>query len=90
MTDLLSLNANPIYSKNDNIDSLKNMIRDTGENGGWLIFYTHDVTQSPSPYGCRVDQLECLIQFAAKLQIPILTVSDALRKFSATDASSET
>ena len=28
------------------------LIGDCARRGGWLIFYTHDVTPTPSPWGC--------------------------------------
>ena len=45
--------------------------------GGWLIFVTHDVIETPSPYGCKPGQLEAVVAYAAK-RTTILPVRDVV------------
>jgi peptidoglycan/xylan/chitin deacetylase (PgdA/CDA1 family) len=78
--DLLELKSNAVYSKNNNIDLLRQRINDLKENGGWLIFYTHDVTSAYSPYGCTEEDFEKLIQSVIENNIEIATVEKVITK----------
>ena len=49
----------------------------------WLILYTHDVSETPSPWGCTPGALESLLAQANALGFEIATVSDALDKIGA-------
>lgn len=44
----------------------------------WLILYTHDVRETPSPWGCTPDALERLIGHARKAGCDIRTVGEVL------------
>jgi len=44
----------------------------------WLILYTHDVRESPSPWGCTPDALERLIAYARTVGCDIRTVGEVL------------
>lgn len=46
---------------------------------GWLIYFTHDISLTPSGYGCRPDTLKNLVKFAKEHGCEILPVRDALR-----------
>ena len=48
-------------------------------NNGWLIFYSHDVTDRPSPYGCSPALLAHALRAAAKRKIPALTMAEAMQ-----------
>jgi peptidoglycan/xylan/chitin deacetylase (PgdA/CDA1 family) len=45
---------------------------------GWLVFYTHDVGDAPSPYGVSKRMLHYAIEAAIRKGIDILTLSAAL------------
>lgn len=47
----------------------------------WLILYTHDVTDTPSPWGCTPGALESLIDAAQAGGFDIVTVADGVRRF---------
>ncbi|HED36466.1 MAG TPA: hypothetical protein ENJ08_19895 [Gammaproteobacteria bacterium] len=79
--DVLNLKSNAVYLGNNNADSLVQKINDIKDNGGWLIFYTHDVTRQPGPYGCTKEMLENLIKAATESGLKIATVEEALAKF---------
>jgi hypothetical protein len=49
--------------------------------GGWLIFYTHDVTETPSRFGCTPRQWESVVAYAAERAV--LPVCDVLAKLPA-------
>lgn len=77
-TDLNALRANSIYSHNG-IDSAYNLIDEVESNGGWLIFYTHDVRDDPSPFGCTEDDFERVLNRVAERKIRVRTVMDVVR-----------
>ena len=47
---------------------------------GWLIFLMHDVSTSPSPYGCSTGLLERALDGVAARQIDVVTVAEGLRQ----------
>ena len=77
-TDLNLLRANKIYTRLDNIDELLRLIDENQRHGGWLIFYTHDVRDEPSPYGCTPKDLETIVRAATASGSDVLTVRNAI------------
>ena len=45
---------------------------------GWLVFLLHDVSSSPSPYGCSTGRLEHALDGVAARGIDIVTIAEAL------------
>jgi peptidoglycan/xylan/chitin deacetylase (PgdA/CDA1 family) len=45
---------------------------------GWLIFYTHDVADAPSQYGCTPAVFEDLVGRVAKAGVAVLTIREAV------------
>ena len=60
------------------IDELRGYIDSVVVHPGWLIYFTHDVSDSPSPFGCLPEVLEGLVEHSVKLGCEILTVDAAL------------
>ncbi|RZJ88309.1 MAG: polysaccharide deacetylase [Brevundimonas sp.] len=48
------------------------------QGGGWLILFTHDVRETPSPFGCTPEALARLADSALKRGFAIRTVADVL------------
>jgi hypothetical protein len=48
-------------------------------NNGWLIFYGHDVSDRPSPYGCSPALLAHALEAARQRKIQALTMAEAMR-----------
>jgi peptidoglycan/xylan/chitin deacetylase (PgdA/CDA1 family) len=46
---------------------------------GWIVFHTHDVSDSPSPYGCTPAMLESVLKALAQAGIEVLPMREALR-----------
>ncbi|MES5099198.1 polysaccharide deacetylase family protein [Agrobacterium sp. BA1120] len=46
---------------------------------GWLIFFTHDVSETPTPYGCRPETFATLVDYAVSKGCLVLPVRDALQ-----------
>jgi peptidoglycan/xylan/chitin deacetylase (PgdA/CDA1 family) len=57
---------------------IQDLIRQNAAMGGWLIFATHDVCESPTAYGCRPSFLRDIVQCAVDSGAVILPVTDAL------------
>ncbi len=80
VTDLHFLRATPLISAHIDRDGIDRVVEEAIATGGWLIFYTHDVTTSPSQYGCTPDLLRHAISAALLRRIPIVSVAEALRR----------
>nr|WP_233123843.1 polysaccharide deacetylase family protein [Agrobacterium vaccinii] len=48
-------------------------------NPGWLIFFTHDISNTPTPYGCQPETFATLVRYAVSQNCLVLPVRDALR-----------
>jgi peptidoglycan/xylan/chitin deacetylase (PgdA/CDA1 family) len=49
----------------------------------WLILYTHDVTEAPSPFGCTPGTLDRLISHADQEGFDVVTVAEGCRRIGA-------
>jgi len=83
--DLNLLLANNLYGDASALDRAEQLIRENVARPGWLIFYTHDVSDNPSPFGCTPSLLERVVAFAVKSGAKILTIEDVLRQLSPVD-----
>jgi peptidoglycan/xylan/chitin deacetylase (PgdA/CDA1 family) len=66
VVDLNLLRANPLYGGIEQGQAALDLIRENAERAGWIIFYTHDVSDSPSRYGCTPALLEYVARCAAE------------------------
>jgi peptidoglycan/xylan/chitin deacetylase (PgdA/CDA1 family) len=66
--------------ENTPLDGVKNILDACQANPGWLIFYGHEVCESPARYGCTPEYLEAVLEIVGKT-CRILTVKDALALF---------
>jgi peptidoglycan/xylan/chitin deacetylase (PgdA/CDA1 family) len=73
--DLANLRGTRIYAHSFDEGALRRLIDENRAAGGWLIFYSHDVAASPSPYGCTPAQLETIVAYAAE-KCRVLPVRD--------------
>ncbi|MDB5438513.1 MAG: hfsH [Caulobacteraceae bacterium] len=55
-------------------------LREAKARNAWLILYTHDVQDTPSPFGCTEAALRRLVELAKALDIEIVTVTDGVRR----------
>ena len=58
---------------------LEQMVADTAASRGWLIAYGHDVSDAPTPYGCRPEDIDRLIRLARAADLDIQPVAAAWR-----------
>jgi peptidoglycan/xylan/chitin deacetylase (PgdA/CDA1 family) len=78
--DLNLLRANSLYGDLERVDAAKRLILENEERCGWLIFYSHDVSTKPSPYGCTPGLLEAICSFAAARVARFMTVAEVMRE----------
>ncbi len=79
--DPFMLKAVEIRQPEDHAAGLTRWIDDVAANPGWLIFFTHDIAATPTPYGCRPETLERLVSHARERQCDILPVCEAVQCF---------
>jgi peptidoglycan/xylan/chitin deacetylase (PgdA/CDA1 family) len=77
--DLHFLRAVPLIDQHIDRDGIERAFDKTLASNGWLIFYTHDVTGKPSPYGCSPQLLNYALDAALRRDISILSMAEALQ-----------
>lgn len=75
--DPMYLKAVRVYNRLG-IEKCLDLVSECATQGGWLIFYTHDVSDEPSDYGCTPGQLMELLQAVSCNGLPVLTVQEAM------------
>ena len=79
MVDLADLLGTRIYDCVFDGAVLRALIDRNKEIGGWLIFYTHDVFDMPSEFGCKPAQLDEIVGYAASVS-DVLPVRDVVER----------
>jgi peptidoglycan/xylan/chitin deacetylase (PgdA/CDA1 family) len=78
MVDLNLLRANSLYGGVDQLPEAEALLSESLRQKGWLIFYTHDVCQKPSPFGCTPALLEECVFLAVKSGFKIARIAEVL------------
>ncbi len=78
--DLGFLRANPIYSRYS-VDMVRGLIRANSRANGWLVLYTHDVADDPTPFGCTPGYFEEVLRSVHESGSEVLTISEAVSRF---------
>lgn len=74
--DLNYLKANKLYSNQIPLNTIYRLIDQNLNQRGWLIFYTHDVSDKPSQFGCTPSYFRKVISYANHSGSKILPVID--------------
>ncbi len=77
-TDRTFLRALPIEQPEESVRALHAQVDALVANPGWLIFFTHDLSETPTPYGCTPQSFEALVRHTRDAGCTILTVDAAL------------
>jgi peptidoglycan/xylan/chitin deacetylase (PgdA/CDA1 family) len=77
--DRMMLKAVEIRQPEDRARDLTRWIDDAVENPGWLIFFTHDIADEPTPFGCTPATFDTLVRYARESGCDIMTVDAATR-----------
>jgi peptidoglycan/xylan/chitin deacetylase (PgdA/CDA1 family) len=83
--DLNGLLAQRLYAHEMSVERLAELVKATAEGGGWLIFYTHDVSQQPGQWGCTPALLEAAIRLAIDNGCRVLPVGQAIEYWRGND-----
>jgi peptidoglycan/xylan/chitin deacetylase (PgdA/CDA1 family) len=86
VADLNLLRANRLYSDSVAFPNIQMLIESAARPGRWLIFYTHDVRDHPSPYGCTPRYFEDTVRCAVDAGMRVLTIGEALAAIPAAPA----
>jgi peptidoglycan/xylan/chitin deacetylase (PgdA/CDA1 family) len=76
--DLGALDAWPLQNASIDHTKVVELIDATAHTRGWLIFYTHDVAESPSKYGVSPDLLEWTVGTANRSGCVLTTIAESL------------
>ena len=76
--DRAHLKAFFIEQSRSDLSAIVRVIENNARNNGWLIFATHDVSNSPTPFGCTPFLFEEIVNRAIDSGATILPVSEAL------------
>lgn len=77
--DLYNLHANEMGDKLT-LKLAVGLIEEAIRTNAWLIFYTHEVEDNPSAYGCTAEFFESVVKYCYKKNVEVLTVNKALDK----------
>lgn len=80
IVDLGHVKANLLGEHLHGVDCLKPLIGQTVAANGWLNLFTHDISDDPSPFGCRPAALGAIIEALLAAGIEILPVKDAVER----------
>jgi peptidoglycan/xylan/chitin deacetylase (PgdA/CDA1 family) len=78
--DLSQLKAIGVETRRWRARILETAIARAWAHTGWVIFFTHDISADPSPYGARPQMLEQVLDALAAAQVEVLPVKDALAR----------
>ncbi|HEY1879939.1 MAG TPA: polysaccharide deacetylase family protein [Caulobacteraceae bacterium] len=78
VADLGLLKAVALYDQARDDRATEAWLEKARASNGWLIFYTHDVQDSPTKHGASCDQLRHAVAMALERGFEILTVRNAL------------
>jgi peptidoglycan/xylan/chitin deacetylase (PgdA/CDA1 family) len=73
------LRAMPLIDRQMTRERIDQAFDEARDANGWLIFYSHDVAERPSLYGCSPDLMTYALEAAARRGIPALTMAEAFR-----------
>jgi peptidoglycan/xylan/chitin deacetylase (PgdA/CDA1 family) len=78
--DLQFLRSTPLIDKDIDRTGIDRVLNEAVATNGWLIFYTHDVADKPSPWGCTPGLLRHALDAAKLRNMPMVSVAEALRR----------
>ena len=76
--DLAQLQAVSMERRNWDASIIARAIRHAQHNNGWIVFYTHDVSDSPTVYGATEDMMRKVLDGLAAARIPVLPMHEAV------------
>ena len=80
LIDLAQLKAIGLERKAWNPDAIERWVAQAASRNGWIIFFTHDVSDDSSPFGATPRMLEHALAAVGRAGIDILPVKHALAR----------
>lgn len=77
-TDLANLKTIKLYRDRYSLAEIEAYIETAIDKKAWLIFYTHDVADNPSPYGCTPAYFEGVVKACSNKKLNVLTIDKTL------------
>jgi peptidoglycan/xylan/chitin deacetylase (PgdA/CDA1 family) len=78
--DLSMLRACSLYGDMEKLPEYEALLSRSEQERKWLIFYTHDVRQNPSPFGCTPALLEKVLTRTLEWNCSIATVGQVIAR----------
>lgn len=78
IVDLGLLRVIELYDRTLTHDRLRRVLRENCDRNGWLIFYAHDVAETPSGIGCSPHLLRATVQAVQAAEMRCLPIREAL------------
>lgn len=75
--DLGRLGAFPLESRDLDLARIEATLDEASRCNGWVIFFTHDVSDMPTPFGCPTAAFEAIVAMAKARAIDVLPVKRA-------------
>ncbi len=82
VVDRNQLPVHKLYAATADTESIDRLIAHNCETRGWLVLYTHDISDTPSPYGCTPALLRAAIGSCVRHGADVLTIDAALDRLS--------
>jgi peptidoglycan/xylan/chitin deacetylase (PgdA/CDA1 family) len=76
--DLALLSVIELYDRTLTDAKLEQVLRETRDRNGWLVFYTHDVADPPSWIGCSPAKFKSTVQAVQAMGLRCLPIREAL------------
>jgi hypothetical protein len=80
LVDLSQLKAAGVEARSWSPAAIEGLVQAARRKGGWLIFFTHDVSEAPSPYGATPEMLAHALRTVQAAGIEVLPVKHALAR----------
>ncbi len=78
--DLAQLRVQPLEARSWTAKAVERRVRRAAEACGWIVFFSHDVSERPSPYGMTPAMLRHAIDTALAAGLDILPVREAYQR----------
>lgn len=78
VVDLAELRACRIFHEEHSYKKVRALVRACKRSGAWLIFYTHDITDRPSRWGCTPSEFQEVLSEVLDAGVPIETMKAAV------------
>jgi peptidoglycan/xylan/chitin deacetylase (PgdA/CDA1 family) len=66
---------------NRDITELKDLVDRNTEENGWLIISTHDISDTPSKFGCSIEYFKEIVDHIANKNIKVLKTAEVVERY---------